>query len=156
MNIKPIKLSKLLIFIIVTEAIGFFGSLLGGSTDRVFDGFVKPPFTPPSWLFPVAWTLLYLLIGIGAYIAAEQGEKANNFLKVYWAQLIVNALWPLFFWRLQWMTAAAFIIGILIIAVIYLMVRGFALKRTIVWFFLPYFLWLCFALYLNIGYVILN
>lgn len=156
MHMKPIKLSKLLVFVLVTELIGFLGSILGGSTKELYRSLVKPPFAPPGWLFAIAWIVLYLLIGIGAYLFSTEGPGAPDVLKIYWAQLILNALWPLLFFRLHFYTAAAFLIGILIVLTALLMLRGRRLSSLATLFFLPYLLWLCYALYLNIGIVLLN
>lgn len=119
---------------------------------------VQPPLSPPMWLFPVVWTALYALMGLGSarvYLAPE-GKNRSLGLNLYVAQLIVN-----FFWSLIFFNAGAY--GLAALWLVLLLV----LAALMAWYFgktekwagliqLPYLLWLAFALYLNIGVWRLN
>ena len=157
MNIKPIKLKSLLIFVGATLAAGGIGTLLGGSAGESYKQLIKPPLSPPAIVFPIVWTLLYTLIGIGAYIISEEDSKlVPTALKLYWTQLVANILWPLFFWRFELLGVAAALIVVMIVLTILLMIVSSKINFTAVLFFLPYLIWLVFALYLNVGLIVLN
>ncbi len=157
MSIKPIKLKSLLLFVGATLAVGGIGALLGGRTSEIYATLVKPPLAPPPSVFGIVWGVLYVLIGIGAYIlSSEKSELVPTALKLYWAQLFFNMLWPLIFWRLELFTLAAFWLGIILILTILLIAVSAKINTAAVWLFLPYLAWLIFALYLNIGFAVLN
>lgn len=157
MSIKPIKLKSLLLFVGVTFAIGGIGALLGGKTSEIYATLVKPPLAPPPSVFGIVWAVLYLLIGIGAYIlSSEKSDLVPAALKLYWVQLIFNMLWPFIFWRLGLFTLAAFWLGIIIILTVLLIAVSAKINTAAVWCFLPYLAWLIFAIYLNIGFAVLN
>ena len=93
---------------------------------------VQPPFSPPAILFPIVWTILYILMGISAYIISLRGGS----LSIYFVQLFVNALW-----------------SILVIK----MIKDFLKINSLAGYLqIPYLIWLIFAAYLNLGVYILN
>lgn len=157
MILKPIRLKSLLLYVVTTLLFGIAGALLGGNTAAVYSTLIKPPLSPPGILFPIVWTVLYILMGIAAYIlSTEKSPKSDFLLKVYWAQLTLNALWPLVFWRFEAFTLAAIIIAIILVLVVYLTIRSFKINKTISYLLIPYIIWLLFALYLNIAIAVLN
>ena len=157
MIIRTIKLKKILLYLAATFAFGVIGALLGGGTGQIYTSLNKPPLSPPGIVFPIVWSILYLLIGIGAYfLSNEKNPKSSFLLKIYWVQLILNALWPLIFWRLRAYEFAAVIIVALIILVVILTIGSFKINKLSAILFLPYIVWLLFALYLNIGIAVLN
>ena len=83
MKSMQINLKKLIFYIGVTELIGFLGSLLGGNESNVYDDLIKPPLSPPSIVFPIVWGILYLTLGISAYLF-DQAGGAHNTLRLYW------------------------------------------------------------------------
>lgn len=157
MRLKPIRLKTLLLYVVATLLFGIAGALLGGDTGKVYETLTKPPLSPPGILFPIVWTVLYILMGIAAYILSTENSPQKEFLqKVYWAQLTLNALWPLVFWRFEAFTLAAVIIIVILALVIYLALRSFKINKLISWLLIPYIIWLLFALYLNIAIAVLN
>ena len=157
MSLKPIRLKSLLLYVVVTLLFGIVGTLLGGDTGEIYATLIKPPLSPPGILFPIVWTILYILMGIGAYIlSTENSLKTDFLLKIYWAQLTLNALWPLVFWRFEAYTFAAVIIAVILVLTVYLTIKSFKINKTASYLFIPYIIWLLFALYLNIAIAILN
>ena len=146
-------------FVLLTLAAGALGGLLGGMPGggMSFDGLVKPPLTPPARVFPVVWSVLYLLMGIGAYLVYHSGDLDRGPpLRMYLLQLLVNLLWPFFFFRLEWRLFAFFWL-LLLIALVTLTMAGFkhicpAAYRLLI----PYLLWTLFAAYLNLAFYLLN
>lgn len=153
---KPIKLWNLLFYIITALASGVIGALLGGST-AAYEVLVKPPFSPPGWVFPAVWTILYILMGIAAYLVYDTRSVSTlAAFRLYWLGLFLMIFWSPLFWRLENYTAAAFLIGTLIIIFALCTVEFYKIRRTAAFYLFPLLLWLCYALYLNIGIVVLN
>ena len=149
------KLSQKLLYIL-TPLIG--GSIVGLIINKSIDYnyLVNPPLSPPSYLFPIVWNILYLLIGTSYYIYRKNNDDDSLTIKLYYIQLILNYLWSIIFFTLKLRTLAVIWIIVLAITVIYLIIRFYKEERTIFYLFIPYILWVLFATYLNIGIVVLN
>lgn len=145
---------KLLILLAIPLAVGGLSALLSGNAAG-FRALDAPPLTPPGWVFPVVWTVLYVLMGLASYRVLLSGGPAEDIrraLLVYFAQLLVNFLWPLVFfrWELR-LTAFWVLIGLwaLVFAATCLFFR---LDERAGDLMLPYLLWVTFAGYLNWGF----
>lgn len=152
------KSSKIKVF---TKAIlipvivgGVVGLIISNSID--YNTLQKPPLSPTSILFPIVWTVLYILMGI-SYGILETNKLVDKEIKViYYLQLAVNALWSIFFFTLKWRLFSFFWIILLIILVI-IMTNKFYKKKEISGLLqIPYIIWLLFATYLNLGVYLLN
>ena len=156
MGLKPISLKRLIIYIAVTLGFGLIGVILGGST-KFYGDITKPPLSPPAAVFPIVWTILYILLGIAIYlIVVEKPGDIENILKVYWIQLAVNAIWPAFFWRFNAYTISSILIIIMLVLTAWLILKSTKINKTSAYLFTVYALWLLFALYLNVGIAIKN
>ena len=149
------KLSQKLLYIL-TPLIG--GSIVGLIINKSIDYnyLVNPPLSPPSYLFPIVWNILYLLIGISYYIYRKNNNDNLLTIKLYYIQLILNYLWSIIFFTIKLRTLAVIWIIVLAITIIYLMIIFYKEERTSFYLLIPYILWVLFATYLNIGIVILN
>lgn len=158
------KIWRLVLCIIAPLGGGLIISLLTRNMMEKFGEFNQPPLAPPAWLFPVAWTILYILMGIASYLICAKyrdGKKAERTLAkaglvVYGIQLILNFVWtPLFFMGgLYWVAFAVLVM--MWIAEIVLLALAFKTSRAAFWCLLPYLIWTTFAAYLNIGIAVLN
>lgn len=149
------QLKAYLLFLAVTLGIGYLGGLAGGISG--FQNLQKPPLTPPAGAFPIVWSILYILMATAAYLVWNSGDLDRGAsLRLYIVQLLVNALWPFFFFRLQWRLFAFFWL-LLLIALITLTMAGFGyIRKSTYWLLAPYLAWTLFAAYLNLGFYILN
>lgn len=149
------KLSQKLLYIL-TPLIG--GSIVGLIINKSIDYnyLVNPPLSPPSYLFPIVWSILYLLIGTSYYIYRKNNNDDSLTIKLYYIQLILNYLWSIIFFTLKLRTLAVIWIIVLAITIIYLMIRFYKGERTSFYLLIPYILLVLFATYLNIGIVVLN
>ncbi len=155
MQQEKFSLKKFLFYVVVTQLIGFIGGMLGGDASAVYAPLVKPPLSPPALTFPIVWGILYLILGIAAYMIDREGDNVGS-LRFYWVQIVLNALWSLFFFRLKWFTFAAIWIVLLILLTARLFLQFNKIKKCAALLLIPYLLWLFFALYLNIGFAMLN
>ncbi len=152
------NVKTLLIFLAIPLAVGGLATLLSGGT-KLYRTIVQPPLSPPGWLFPVVWTLLYLLMGYSSYRVYASGmsrEQTGKALKLYAFQLLVNFLWPIVFFGFRWYLGAFFVLLVLWV-LIFLTLRTFtAIDETAGDLLIPYLLWVTFAGYLNLGIYFLN
>lgn len=119
---------------------------------------VKPPLSPPGWVFPVAWTILYALMGIGAariYQAPPSGNRSLG-LNLFVTQLVVNFFWSPLFFNLQAYGFAFFWLLLLWGLVLWMSLVFRKVDPTAAKLQIPYLLWLTFAAYLNLGVRYLN
>lgn len=137
---------------------GGLGALLAGGMGD-FEQLVKPPLTPPGWVFPAVWTLLYLAMGWASgrvYLLHRPVRARNKALRMYAVQLVMNALWPPLFFGLGLYWLSALWLAVLTVLVI-MTARAFGKLDDLAGLLLvPYAAWCLFALYLNIGVALLN
>ena len=117
---------------------------------------VKPPLSPPSYIFPIVWTILYILMGISYFIATKDNGNDKELNQIYILQLLVNFFWPIIFFVLKMYFTAFFWIILLLILVIYMIKELLKNNKISGYLQIPYFIWLLFATYLNIGIFLLN
>lgn len=140
----------------------FFPLIIGGLIGFLISGNIEysylnnPPLSPPSIVFPIVWTIIYILMGISYYILKKNDNTNIIISTIYYAQLFVNASWSIIFFNLEWRLFAIIwiiLLDILVITMIYL----FSKKDKIAAFLnIPYLIWILFATYLTIGIYILN
>ena len=141
--------------ILLALAVGGVSAWLSGGMNT-YGALVKPPLSPPGWVFPVAWTILYVLMGIAAGIIVTKEGKDSGAIGLYYLQLALNFLWSPIFFRFGWITFAAVWLALLAAAVYATHRRFREISPTAGWLLLPYLAWCIFALYLNIGFAVLN
>ena len=129
------------------------GFAISGSID--YNTLTKPPLSPPSILFPIVWSILYLLMGISYYLF-KKNNNDNTISFIYYLQLFVNAMWSIIFflWELRFLAIIwILLLDVLVILLIYLF---FQKSKISSYLNIPYFLWCLFATYLTIGFYVLN
>ncbi len=154
-NREAFSLPVFLGFVLGTLALGGVGALLGDTSN--YPALVRPPLSPPAIVFPIVWTILYLMMGIAAYLVWQaNATERSSALRLYLAQLLASVLWPLFFFRLEWRLFAFFWL-LLLAALVSLTMVGFRyLSKPAFNLLIPYALWLTFAGYLNLATYFLN
>ena len=139
--------------------VGGVAGLLTRNSMQDFAALRQPPLSPPGWLFPVVWTILYILMGISSYLIATSGANPSaitDALVVYYIQLAVNFLWSFFFFTFQWYLFSLIWL-ILLWVIIIMMIKAFAdISKPAAYLNIPYLLWVTFAAYLNAGIWLLN
>ena len=149
--------------ILLPLAVGLVASALTGNTMMEFGRLKQPPLAPPAWLFPVAWTILYILMGVASYLIYRLNPKTKAEKKlqtaeliIYFVQLFFNFMWTIFFFRLEmrWFAFGWLIVmWLMILALICMCAKN---RKAAAWCLVPYLLWCTFASYLNIMIAILN
>lgn len=161
---KKINVIKLIAAILIPLAIGMLSSFITKDAMMSFNAMKKPPLAPPGILFPIAWTILYILMGISSYIIyaydAQNDTSSlnlkNKCLSLYAIQLIFNFFWSIIFFKFKLYIFAFAWLVILWILVFKLMKENKKVSKVASYLLIPYLVWMAFAAYLNIGIIILN
>ena len=134
------------------------GGVIGFITSKYMnlDTLNKPFLTPPSIVFPIAWGILYVLMGISYGILKDKGLTDKKIDIVYYVQLVINALWSIFFFVFKWRLFAFIWILLLLASVITMTVEFYKKNKTSGLLQIPYILWIVFASYLNLALYLLN
>lgn len=154
-----IRLKPLLINLFIPLAVGGLSALVTMNSMESFEKLNQPPLSPPGWLFPVVWTILFTLMGISAYLVFTSGsgkKQKNTALIIYGAQLFFNFLWSIiFFNREDYLFAFIWLIALwaLILANI---IQFYRISKPAGILLIPYLLWVTFAGYLNLAIYFLN
>ena len=138
--------------------VGGLSSVITQGEMEAFSALRQPPMSPPGWVFPVAWTILYLLMGIGMAIVwrKSDGERRRRAVTIWGVQLAANFLWPLLFFLWQQRLLSLVWLAVLLILVANMTSEFEKTSVTAARMQIPYLLWLLFAAYLNLGVWILN
>lgn len=134
------------------------GAIVGLITSGYMDysDMVKPPLSPPGIVFPIVWTILYILMGISYFLATKDNEENKELDQIYLLQLLVNFMWPIIFFVLE-MYFTAFLWIILLLILVIVMIKELLKANKISGYLqIPYLIWLLFATYLNLGITLLN
>lgn len=157
MKIKPIWV--ILTSVAIAEGVGFLSGLLSGNIGAVYQQLQQPPLAPPGWIFPIAWGILYALMGIAAgLIWLNNGDMLarRNALNLYAIQLFVNFTWSIIFFRFMAFGAGVAVVLLLDVLVLLTLLRFWKISRPAGILLIPYLLWLLYATYLSIGIAVLN
>lgn len=146
-----IYLKAILIPVIVG---GIVGWIISGFID--YNSLIKPPLAPPSVLFPIMWSILYVLMGVSYGILDSNSLVDSSINSIYYWQLFVNALWSVFFFVLKWRFFSFIWILLLLILIIIMTIRFYKKNKIAGLLQIPYILWVSFATYLNFSIYLLN
>lgn len=156
MTKKTTDLFYCLVGISICLISGMISGFLSNSGDTLwYQSLVKPSFNPPSWIFAPTWTVLYIMMGVALGIIWKHRKNNNLLLILFWLQLILNLAWsPLFFLfhRIDIALYDLILLWLTIIIFLYFAKR----LHSVFLLFIPYTLWVSFALILNLNIYILN
>ena len=152
-----LKLKTLIISLAISLGVGGLSSIITRESSEIYKNLNRPPLSPPSWVFPIVWTFLYILMGISSYIIYESNSNIKNkALTVYIIQLAVNFIWPILFFNLNMFLLSFIWIILLFVLILYTVVLFYEIKPLAAYLQIPYILWIIFAGYLNLMVYILN
>lgn len=141
--------SALIIAILIPIAVGTWSAILSGNMS-LYSAINKPPISPPGFIFPIVWIILYILMGISSYLVyTSDNPDSKKALKTYALQLFFNFWWSIIFFRFS-LYLFAFLCLLILIALIALMIyRFYQISKLSAHLQIPYLLWCLFAAYLN-------
>ena len=147
---------NLITAVAIPLAVGGLSAWITMDGMKAFEAVNQPPLTPPMWLFPVVWSILFVLMGIASYLVVMQKGEDTKALTLYTVQLIFNFFWSIWFFNLGWYLFAFLWLVALWILILATTVAFYRIWKPAAWLMLPYLVWVAFAGYLNLGVWWLN
>lgn len=151
---------KLIACIVLCEAVGIISGIFTvEAIPTWYATLVKPPFSPPNWVFGPVWTTLYALMGISLYLAWQSKGKVKQkqeAYRIFFIQLFLNFVWSLLFFGLRSPVLGFIDIIILLAAILITIKKFYPLSKWAAYLLIPYLLWVTFATILNFSIVLLN
>jgi len=143
--------------ILIPLAVGGLSALFAGGSDA-FSGFQKAPLTPPGFIFPIVWTILYTLMGISMALIIINGteKEKRESVKIYTLQLILNFFWSIIFFRFKAFLLAFFWIVALLFSIIAMIKTFYKSYPLSAYLQIPYLIWVTFATYLTLATYLIN
>ena len=142
---------KLIIYILIPLIVGGIVALIT-MPFMDYNSLKQPPLAPPGFLFPIVWTILYILMGVSTYLVS----KKETVPMIYYVQLGVNALWSIIFFVFKLRLFAFALIILLVILVVKMIIEFYKIDKVASYLQIPYLLWILFVGYLNLGIYLLN
>lgn len=162
---KKLNVVELIIAILIPLLVGGLSAFLTKDAMVMFDAIKKPPLSPPGIVFPIVWSILYVLMGIARYslynldeqkLSEEQIKFRNYTLVIYDIQLFFNFFWSIIFFKFS-MYKVAFLWLIILWVLVFIFIKNaLKLNKISAYLMIPYLLWITFAGYLNVAIAILN
>lgn len=157
MKVMRIKLLPLIVSILIPVGVGAIAGFATMNSMEIYSNIVKPPLSPPGVVFPIVWTILFILMGISAYlIYTSTSPNKKDALILYGVQLVFNFLWTIFFFNWHAYLFSFIWILILWILILAMVISFYRINKCAGILQIPYLLWVTFAAYLNFGIFLLN
>ena len=151
------KFLSFILFFLITYSASFIGGFVTISfKEPWYSQLVKSNFNPPDWIFAPVWTTLYLLMTIAIWLFWHSKNRDINTVYIYFIHIIFNTTWSVIFFGFHQIFLALISLIILIILIIILVKRFKRVNLVSCYLMIPYLLWCCFALFLNLNILILN
>ena len=154
-----VKIKPLIISILVTLGVGFLGGFVGRAYFSDYLKLNKPIFSPPSFIFPVVWTILYILMAIAVYrvyMKKYSGINVTKAIKLYTLQLFLNFLWPVLFFRFRLYGLAFLELLFLLVFILFTTFEFYKIDKLAAFLMIPYIIWVSFAGVLNYAIWMMN
>ena len=152
------KLKPYVISVLIAFAVGGLAALLTKDSMSMYEEIVKPALAPPGWIFPVAWGILYTLMGISSarMYVKTQGKIIGTGLDYYIISLVFNFLWTIIFFNMKAFLFSFIWLIILWILILLTIINYKKYCKAAAYLQIPYLLWVTFAGYLNFMIYLLN
>ena len=146
---------QLVFAILIPLAVGTLSAWLTKDSMMAFASVRQSSLTPPTWLFPLVWTILYILMGTASYLIYQKAPSSNAIL-FYALQLFFNFFWSIWFFNCGWYLFSFFWLLCLWVLILLTMLSFYKISKPAAYLMLPYLLWVTFAGYLNLMVYLLN
>ena len=151
------KFFSFVLFLVITYSASFIGGLVTISLKEPwYSQLIKSNYNPPDWVFAPVWTTLYLMMTLAIWFFWNSKNRDMNTIYIYFIHIIFNTTWSIVFFGLHQISLALIVLIILIGLIITLIIRYKRVNFVSYYLMIPYLLWCCYALFLNINLLILN
>ena len=136
---------------------GFLSGIIAMGGIKEFNSLIKPMLSPPGFIFPIVWTILYVLMGISSYLIYNENEiNSSCCLKIYAINLFINFLWTPLFFGLNLRLFSFIWIILLDVVIVYMIFCFYKVNKKAAYLQIPYLIWSLFATYLNLSFYLVN
>ena len=157
MNMLKNKFLSLILFFIITFSASFIGGLVTISyKEPWYSQLVKSSLNPPDWIFAPVWTTLYLMMTLAIWLFWLSKKRDMNTIYIYFIHILFNTTWSVIFFAFHNILLALINLMILIWLIVILILRYKRVNNVSAYLMIPYLLWSCYALFLNLNLLILN
>ncbi len=149
------KYKSLILHIALPLGVGALSGLITMGAMKEYASINQPPLSPPGWIFPVVWTILYVLMGVSSWRISRIDNQSKSLL-IYRVSLVFNFFWSIFFFICNmWLLSLIWLLILWILVILYT-AAYYHIDRLAGLLQIPYVLWCAFAIYLNFGVLLLN
>lgn len=156
---KKVRVFALIAAVLIPLAVGGFSAMLTAGDMNIYDSAVRPPLAPPGWLFPIAWTVLYILMGLSSYfvlVSDAYEDRKRKALRLYSVQLAMNFFWSTLFFTYERYLLSLIWLLVMWVLILITIIRFIRIRRLAGFLLCPLFLWTTFAAYLNLAWYLLS
>jgi benzodiazapine receptor len=149
----------LIISVLLAQSVGILSGFLSISPQTTYENFNKPFFSPPTWVFPVIWTILFFLMAVAAYriwMMGKSGADVQKALVLYCTQLFLNLLWSIIFFRFRLYAIAFLELLLLLVYILLTTFEFYRIDKISAYLMIPYIAWVSFAGVLNYAIWMMN
>ena len=151
------KFLSFVLFLIITYSASFIGGFVTVSLKEPwYSQLVKSNLNPPDWIFAPVWTTLYLMMTLAIWFFWSSKNRDMKTVYIYFIHIVFNTTWSIVFFGLHQILLALAVLMILIFLIVILIIRFKRVNSVSYYLMIPYLLWCCYALFLNINLLILN
>ena len=151
------KFLSFILFFIITFSASFIGGLITiAFKEPWYSQLIKSNYNPPDWIFAPVWTTLYLMMTLAIWFFWHTKNRDMNTVYIYFIHIIFNTTWSIVFFALHKVFLALVVLIILILLIITLIIRFKRVNFVSYYLMIPYLLWCCYALFLNLNILLLN
>ena len=151
------KFLSFILFFIITFSASFIGGLITiAFKEPWYSQLIKSNYNPPDWIFAPVWTTLYLMMTLAIWFFWHTKNRDMNTVYIYFIHIIFNTTWSVVFFALHKVFLALVVLIILILLIITLIIRFKRVNFVSYYLMIPYLLWCCYALFLNLNILLLN
>ena len=151
------KFFSFVLFLVITYSASFIGGLVTISLKEPwYSQLIKSNYNPPDWVFAPVWTTLYLMMTLAIWFFWHSKNRDMNTVYIYFIHIVFNTTWSIVFFGLHQIFLALAVLMILIFLIVILIIRFKRVNSVSYYLMIPYLLWCCYALFLNINLLILN
>ena len=151
------KFFSFVLFLVITYSASFIGGLVTISLKEPwYSQLIKSNYNPPDWVFAPVWTTLYLMMTLAIWFFWHSKNRDMKTIYIYFIHIVFNTTWSIVFFGLHQILLALAVLMILIFLIVILIIRFKRVNSVSYYLMIPYLLWCCYALFLNINLLILN
>ena len=154
---KKFNLKELIYSLLIVYAVAGLSAFLTKDSMESFSSLNKPPLSPPGYIFPIVWGILFTLMGISAYLVFQSLDNKKDFpYTIYALQLIFNFFWSIIFFNSEQYLFALIWLIVLWFLILTMIIAFYPHNKLAAYLQIPYLIWVAFAGYLNAGIWLLN